>query len=59
MYLKTLPAYLNTLENFEISRIVVVIRFNRLYNTIDSYGDILTVFKRYKDKITIVITFFD
>ncbi|CAD8088175.1 unnamed protein product [Paramecium primaurelia] len=59
MYLKTLPAYLYTLENFEISRIVVVIRFNRLYNTIDSYGDILTVFKRYKDKITIVITFFD
>ncbi|CAD8188401.1 unnamed protein product [Paramecium pentaurelia] len=59
MYLKTLPAYLYTLENFEISRIVVVIRFNRLYNTIDSYDDILTVFQRYKDKITIVITFFD
>ncbi|CAD8100086.1 unnamed protein product [Paramecium primaurelia] len=56
----TISGHLKIFENIEISRIMIVARYDSNYYRVYSCTTgIIEMFQRYKDKITIVITFFD
>ncbi|CAD8199757.1 unnamed protein product [Paramecium pentaurelia] len=55
----TISGHLKIFENIEISRIMIVVSYARYNCIVESCKGIIEMFQRYKDKITIVITFFD